>query len=186
MRNERTTSTQANRAADPREETTAPASNCSEAISVYHRSRKPIPLEDLAAAAGIRLEERVYHPCVHGFYAEIPVGTGSRMKFIVVNAAKKRRHRAFVFGHELAHAAHHAAGNRPDLCQGDGLATRGIGRNLPGEQLCDRLAAELLMPADLVVRSVFGAGRVRPYALAREFDVTIATARTRLRGLGLL
>ena len=106
---------------------------------------------------------------------------------ISANSNHSKQRRRFTIAHELAHVAHHTAAARKDLSFVTAAELlRSIDADVPKERLCNRIAAEILMPADLLLRSVFSAGKVDSYALAREYDVSLTAVRVRLRGLGLL
>lgn len=134
-------------------------------------------------AAGIELHEHSGPSA----YVTAPIDDEELLRCIFVNAGDRRTRRRFSAAHELAHAAHFAVGARPELCRNGAEMTPGELESDPREKLCDRIAAEVLMPADLVLRSIFAAGgAVRPYSLAKQFDVSLTAMRARLSGLGLL
>ena len=162
----------------PRGRDRAEVSPCERTAPPRHWRSEPVALEVLAEAAGVQPMAKPLLDELSGFYMKSPESI-----YIVVNSKHSSSRRRFTVAHELAHAAHRIADNRPELCTN---AFTFCQRNKSVEDICDKVAAEILMPADPVLLEVMQAGKTDSYALARQFDVSLTAMRARLRGLGLL
>jgi Zn-dependent peptidase ImmA (M78 family) len=143
----------------------------------------PVNLPRIIRALGIRYDERF-----------MPADESGRIErdddgyMIVVNATEGEQRRRFTAAHELAHYLLHR-----DLLHREGHLDRLFGP--PGtnpsspftprhEVQANRLAADLLMPAD-AVRAYEEMG-LEVGEMARRFGVSPAAMRIRLQSLGLL
>ena len=137
----------------------------------------PVSVLDCAERLGPRdvvVLEDALHAGVRGGLQRI----GGRW-VIILNCGDRRRRARFTLAHELGHMVLQDAG-------ADGRAVFGAPVR---EALCDAFAAELLMPAVLVRtewRRLRREGRASVAAIAGRFDVSVAAAGWRLRGLGLV
>lgn len=107
---------------------------------------------------------------------------------ILLSVHQTRKKRAFTFAHELAHAARSVAktGLHPEWDHSADSAGYLSGQSDKAEEsLCDRVAREILMPADLVLLELFHLGRVSVPTMARKFNVTLKTMSARLADMGL-
>jgi len=143
---------------------------------------QPTALETLAAAGGANVVFCNFHPSICGLLMHI-----QKWCCIGLNASIQFSRLRFTFAHELAHLSQFIVfPNRTHLTVEEFLSRKGKHSRDATEKLCDKIAAEVLMPADLILLEVFQAGRVNSYTLARRFRVSLTAMRVRLRGLGLL
>lgn len=101
---------------------------------------------------------------------------------IFVNASDNPRRQRFTIAHEIAHYVLHR-----DLI-GDGITDSALYRSSLGddyERQANRLAADILMPAQLV-RAVYRSGVVSYAPLAEAFQVSMEAIKIRLQELRLI
>ncbi len=158
------------------------------------RSRKPVSLEDLTAAGGIAL--KLVDFAADMAAADPKAGAAiskncggvcvqdGRDLTIILNTRRRGARRRFVHAHELAHAATAISGQ--PLSQGLAATDGTIVRNAALEAIADRVASEVLMPADLVLLEVFRSKGTDELKLAAHFGVSLMAMRSRLADLGLM
>jgi len=136
----------------------------------------PVDLEGLAAKLGLAVE-----------YAELPSGLSAQLRregpvyVIRINRRHTAPRQRFTLAHMIAHYLLH----RDLIGEGiedDALYRSGLGPAFESE--ANRLAAELLMPAELV-RRLHRSGLRSAEALAAAFQVSEEAMRIRLEQLGL-
>lgn len=148
----------------------------------------PVNIEGLVEAFGIELERKaILHPEIAG---QIERVDGDSFR-ISINKDDHYFRRRFTTAHELAHFLLH----RPIIESGldDTKAYRSLNignfynRNVTSmhEVEANRLASQLLMPADLV-RKFFAEMGGDQQALARKFQVSQPAMGYRLQALGLI
>jgi Zn-dependent peptidase ImmA (M78 family) len=141
--------------------------------------RIPFDALDCAERFGVRVR---FAPLPQGIAGRIARdGEGYR---IDLQRSDSRARQRFTLAHELGHLAFAAA--RPSLPREIGIAYEVANIHRREEALCDRLAAELLMPATIFRRR---AKVIQPsfnsiISLAQEFDVSITAAMGRTQALG--
>ena len=144
--------------------------------------RAPVALRSIAKAADIR-----FRGCQLGNKGDAEPADGflfatNKRFYIIYEASASRQRTRFTIAHELAHALRIVTGNATNA--------RGAQRSLKHtavERQCDKIAAEILMPADLLAGAILrDEGCVNTFKLANEFDVSLTAMRIRLKGLGLL
>lgn len=142
---------------------------------------QPVLSEALAAAGEIEVIKKDLNRQLYGMCF-----SNQERTVIILNTKCKSAKQNFTFAHELAHASQSIFCGRGynwddiDTLDFDSKSYKAK------ERLCNKIAAEILMPADLVLLEVFQAGRVNSYALASRFNVSLTSMRARLRNLGLL
>lgn len=186
----------ANGAAHSREEETAPVSPSvnQETTRLYHGVPAPVraqPVSPAQLAAEARIpvlsmqEADTSHNCTADTLAVLDglfVTDRKRWSCILLNSTRPKKRLRFTLAHEIAHVLRSMCGRS----HGQSLLSRDD-EDRPEERLCNRIAAEILMPADLLSLSIIKArGKVNPYKLAREFGVSLTAMRVRLHALGLL
>lgn len=97
--------------------------------------REPPPLREIAQSVGIERVDRRETLPVSGLLLE----TRPRSFVALIRASDPPARQRFSLAHEIAHVLVHSAGVTSDLSC----------RNATIERLCDRLAAELLLPAGM-------------------------------------
>jgi Zn-dependent peptidase ImmA (M78 family) len=144
----------------------------------------PADLDLVAEKLGIDLHRQEFVPEIDGLYLRIP----NCPPVIAVNCSyvKPPGRQRFTIAHEIGHhllARGHTLGGR--LLFLDSVATS----KTVMERACDRFAALLLLPEDLVrahYAELAGNPDHRVGILAERFGVSIAAMRRRLRELGLV
>ena len=103
---------------------------------------------------------------------------------VILNSADSRGRARFTLAHEIGHILlWEQREARAGVVGGAAVDPRSCRSAHSAEALCDRFAAELLMPAHAVHEAWRALGSVD--AVARRFDVSRAAAARRLRELGL-
>lgn len=140
----------------------------------------PVDLEAMAAAMGIELDMQ----------AQFPDGSSGRVRHvsapsphykIEVNARHSAKRKRFTLAHEIAHYLLH----RTQI--GDGITDNALYRSRLGEPLeteANRLAVELIMPANLV-KTFWRSGIRSLNQLCEMFQVSEEALRIRLQQLRL-
>ncbi len=143
--------------------------------------RAPVPLLDMAAALGLSVDMGASLPAgISGQITHIRRADGDRYH-IDVNGQDGAARRRFTLAHEIAHFLLHRA-FLDDALTDDRMYRSRLGDVM--ERQANRLAAQLLMPANLV-RVAWNAGARDVASLARTFDVSGQAMEIRLRELGL-
>lgn len=148
-----------------------------------HQDISRVRLADLANALGVSIKSATLAPGISG---EIrPRGEGG---FVIrVNRHDPSKRQRFTVAHELAHfllhADHIGNGISDDVLYRSSLSDR-------REAQANRLAADILMPDNLVLEQVVaaqekGVGDIVLF-LAEEFSVSEAAMRIKLENLGVL
>ncbi len=149
-------------------------------------SLKLEPPADLSAVArrlGIKVEEREFVEDIDGMYLRLP----GMPPVIALNNAytKSMARRRFTLAHEIGH---HLLGRRVADDQRLFFFDTSTTRRTLMERACDRFAAHLLMPEDLVRRYhdelSYNPGK-RVSIMAERFGVSMWALRRRLRELDL-
>jgi Zn-dependent peptidase ImmA (M78 family) len=138
----------------------------------------PLDLNWLAEWFGVEVEIRPLPKKVAGLYLHTDYGP-----HIVLNADDSPERQRWTTAHELAH--HVLSIGKRSAADALRIKTSESGDD---EDICDRFAAEILMPAALVRRKAAEVrhGRFDKAALlANMFEVSIVAMRIRLRQLGL-
>lgn len=139
--------------------------------------RAPVDLDGMAAALGVSVKRDArMQPGISGHITRVRDGYE-----IAVNAADAPARQRFTLAHEIAHYLLHR-----ELLDGGIEDDRMYRSRLGGivERQANRLAAQLLMPANLV-RFACQAGATDVGRLARTFGVSEQAMDIRLRELGL-
>jgi Zn-dependent peptidase ImmA (M78 family) len=141
--------------------------------------RIPFDANDCAESFGIRIRLALLPKGIAGRIARD--GEGYR---IDLQSSDPRGRQRFTLAHELSHLAFDSA--RPSLPHEKGIAYEVAHIHRREEALCDRIAAELLMPASIFRRR---AKDLLPsfsslVHLAQEFDVSITAVIGRIQTLG--
>lgn len=146
-------------------------------LSEWNLSALPIHVDALASALGIRRQIASY-PFAGRVYVE-PSG----QLVMDLNADDPAPRRRFTCGHEIIHTLFPGF-RRESRYRLDAVTGASDRRRGEEEYLCDRGAAELLMPAALMADS-FGmsGGLTAIERLAREAEVSLEAAGNRLVGL---
>ncbi|MDH7601102.1 MAG: ImmA/IrrE family metallo-endopeptidase [Armatimonadota bacterium] len=143
----------------------------------------PADLDRVAEKLGLVVEYREFVPQIDGFYLRLP----HTPPIIAVNSSyvKPLERRRFTLAHEIGH---HLLARRISNPERLFFLDTERGRRSVLERACDRFAALLLMPEDLV-RSYFAeleSNRSKRVAvMASRFGVSTWAMRRRLRELGL-
>ncbi|MGC8862331.1 MAG: ImmA/IrrE family metallo-endopeptidase [Armatimonadota bacterium] len=147
------------------------------------RLEPPADLLKVASRLRILVEEREFCPEVDGVYLRLP----GAPPVIAVNSSylKPPERRRFTLAHEIGH---HLLTRR--ICRGQRLFFLDTSKTRPTplERACDRFAALLLMPEDLVRRyydELAANEGKRVSIMACRFGVSAWAMRRRLRELGL-
>lgn len=150
-------------------------------IAATFLDRAPVALGDMAAALGLAVNmSAALPPGVSGQITRFPGRDGDRYR-IEVNRTDGYARRRFTLAHEIAHFLLHRAFLDDELTD-DRMYRSRLGD--PRERQANMLAAQLLMPANLV-RLAWNAGARDTTTLARTFDVSEQAMEIRLRELGL-
>jgi len=147
------------------------------------RLEPPIDLSLVAERLGIEVYEREFVDQIDGFYLRIP----GAPPIIAVNIlyTKPPVRRRFTLAHEIGH---HLLGRRISPGQRLFFFDTSKPRRTSMERACDRFAALLLMPAELVRRNYYELQhnpQQRVRIMADRFGVSAWAMRRRLRELGL-
>ena len=138
----------------------------------------PLDIHWLAEWLGVELEIRPLPKKVAGIYLRTDIGP-----HVILNSHDCPERQRWTTAHELAHHILNIGQMTP------GTALRIISdKQNSDETVCDRFAAEILMPAALVKRKAAQVkhGRMDKTALlANMFEVSLMAMRIRLRELGL-
>lgn len=138
----------------------------------------PLDLNWLAEWFGVEIEIRPLPKNVAGMYLRTEMGA-----HIILNSNDSPERQRWTTAHELAHHVLCIGRQSPE----DAFRIK-TDNSAKDESLCDRFAAEILMPAALVRRkaSEVKHGRFDKTALlANMFEVSTVAMRIRLRELGL-
>lgn len=140
----------------------------------------PVDLEGMARALGVQVDmHAVLDEGESGRLRRIPGRDGPSFE-IEVNGAHSLNRRRFTLAHEIAHFLLHR-----DLMGAEIVDSTLYRSGLPEpiEYEANRMAAELVMPADLV-RTAWRSGARAVMPLARAFKVSEEAMRIRLKQLG--
>jgi Zn-dependent peptidase ImmA (M78 family) len=138
----------------------------------------PLDVNWLAEWFGVELEIRPLPKRVAGVYLRTDTGA-----HIILNSSDSPERQRWTTAHELAHHIFCIGRQSPD----DAFRIK-TDSDDGAEDLCDRFAAEILMPAALVRKKAAEVkhGRFDKTALlANMFEVSIMAMRIRLRDLGI-
>lgn len=145
---------------------------------IPRRIEPPLDLDWLAEWLGIEVEIRPLPKKVAGIYLRTDWGA-----HIILNSNDRPERQRWTEAHELAHHILSIGKVSQDsMFQIDVTGSR------RDENICDRFAAEILMPSAVVQRKAdeVGHGRFDKTALlANMFEVSVMAMRIRLRELGL-
>ena len=142
--------------------------------------RPPVDVEKIARDLGLRVVRAGLGGAVAGKIARDGAQKPAAGFTVYINEADNPRRQRFTLAHEIAHYMMHR-----DLI-GDGITDDAMYRSTLGdvyERQANRMAASILMPADMV-RSVFREMLTIPQ-LANAFDVSAEAMSIRLRELRL-
>lgn len=150
-------------------------------IAAAFLDRAPVPLPQMAAALGLVVDVDAHlPPDVSGLIARVSGVNGDRYR-ISINGIDNPARRRFTLAHEIAHFLLHREYLDGEITD-DRMYRSRLGDAM--ERQANRLAAQLLMPGNLV-RVAWEAGAHDAAALARTFDVSTQAMEIRLRELGL-
>lgn len=150
-------------------------------IAARFLDRAPVPLPEMAAALGLTVNMEAHlPPGISGQIMRIRHPAGDRYQ-IDVNGQDSAGRRRFTLAHEIAHFLLHREFLDGELTD-DRMYRSRLGDAM--ERQANRLAAQLLMPGNLV-RVAWNAGGRNVASLARAFDVSAQAMEIRLRELGL-
>ena len=158
---------------------TRPVEGPLQVIARHHADAPPVDLDKIAHELGLKiyaeqLEDGVFGKLVRD--SNVPSGFS-----IHVNAYDSPARKRFTIAHEISHYILHK-----DLINVE-IVDMTMYRSMLSseyETQANRLAAEILMPANLVKREFANDQDVT--SLARKFDVSLAAMEIRLRGLRLI
>jgi predicted transcriptional regulator len=143
--------------------------------------RAPVPLREMAAELGLSVNtEADLAPEISGQITRVRRAGGDRYH-IDVNRRDSGVRRRFTLAHEIAHFLLHREYLDDELTD-DRMYRSRLGDRM--ERQANRLAAQLLMPANLV-RVAWSAGARDVAGLAGTFDVSAQAMEIRLGELGL-
>lgn len=137
----------------------------------------PVDLNGMARAMGLEVVNSVNLP--DDVLGKIE-RSGDHYR-ITINATHAPRRRRFTLAHEIAHFVMHRS------LIGDGITDAGMYRSSLSnaiESQANRFAADLLMPAPLV-RRAFREGALSYAGMADRFNVSMESAKIRMKDLGL-
>ena len=148
-----------------------------------HQETWPVDLDAIARDLGIAVKyDRNLPDTISGKIAKSRIWGGPSGYLITVNATHHPNRQRFTLGHEIAHFMMH----RDEI--GDGIVDNEMYRsdslNDHMERMADRQAAEIILPAPLVIRA-YRTFSQSIYPLAKAFGVSDAAMRIRLRELRL-
>jgi Zn-dependent peptidase ImmA (M78 family) len=146
-------------------------------IIASHQTRAPVDVETLAYALGLKIYVTELEQGVYGKLTRDNTPSGFA---IYVNAFDADARRRFTVAHEIAHYVLHR-----DLINVE-IVDREMYRSVLSseyEAQANRLAAEILMPSDLI-KSEFAKNNDLS-VLAAGFTVSMTAMNIRLKGLGL-
>jgi predicted transcriptional regulator len=165
-----------------------PADRAETALSVvrWHQRREVAPPVDVYAIArdlGIEVRRRLMSADTSGLIERSPERGGPSGFAIAVNALHSPKRQRFTVAHEIAHFILHRdlIGPRGEVVD-DAMYRSSLSDTL--ERQANRLAAEILMPAQLI-RELYQDGNHSPEALARDFDVSQQAMEIRMAELNL-
>jgi hypothetical protein len=146
-----------------------------------HQQMWPVDLDGIARDLGIAVKyDRSLPDTISGKISRSRIWGGPSGYLITVNANHHPNRQRFTLGHEIAHFMMH----RDEI--GDGIVDnemyRSEGLNDHMERMADRQAAEIILPAPLVLKA-YKTHSKSIIVLARAFEVSEAAMRIRLKEL---
>jgi Zn-dependent peptidase ImmA (M78 family) len=149
----------------------------------------PVPVDELARAQGATLSFEPFRGGISGMLFR-----DEHRKVIGVNASHARTRQRFTIAHELGHLLLHESRAMivdTHVYRRDEVSSMGTERE---EREANRFAAELLMPADLIIAEAEALVDEQPSVTARRlveqlavrFDVSAQAMEIRLGNLGIL
>lgn len=143
----------------------------------------PVNLDKIASKLNLVIEYREFIPEIDGFYLRLP----NCPPVIAINASyvKPQERRRFTLAHEIGH---HLLARRISNSERLFFLDTPRNRRTVLERACDRFAALLLMPEELVRRyfqELEANPRNRVAIMASRFGVSTWAMRRRIKELGL-
>jgi hypothetical protein len=152
-----------------------------EILNAHRPDRPPVDVDQLATTLGlIVIRQRDLGSDIAGMIIRDRRRLSPSGFTIHVNAADNARRQRFTVAHEIGHYVLHR-----DLI-GDGVTDDALYRSSLGawyERQANRMAADVLMPAELVKQYYRRTRALAP--LADAFDVSVDAMRIRVQELGL-
>ena len=150
-------------------------------IAASFLGHAPVSLMEMALALGLTVDMTAHlPPGISGQITRVRRSAGDRYH-IDVNDVDGPARRRFTLAHEIAHFLLHRE-YLDDALTDDRMYRSRLGAHM--ERQANRLAAQLLMPGNLV-RVAWRSGARDPASLAQAFDVSGQAMEIRLRELGL-